>query len=54
MQLAGRFNAANALAALTAACATGAPLDDAVRGLEGLERVRVAWSGSTSASRTRW
>jgi UDP-N-acetylmuramoyl-L-alanyl-D-glutamate--2,6-diaminopimelate ligase len=40
LQLAGRFNAANALAALTAACATGAPLDDAVRGLEGLERVR--------------
>ncbi|MBV9099673.1 MAG: UDP-N-acetylmuramoyl-L-alanyl-D-glutamate--2,6-diaminopimelate ligase [Candidatus Dormibacteraeota bacterium] len=39
LRLAGRFNAANALAALTAACATGAGLDGAVRGLEGLERV---------------
>ena len=39
LQLAGRFNAANALAALTAARATGAPLDAAVRGLENLERV---------------
>ena len=39
LHLAGRFNAANALAALTAACATGASIDAAVRGLEGLERV---------------
>jgi UDP-N-acetylmuramoyl-L-alanyl-D-glutamate--2,6-diaminopimelate ligase len=39
LHLAGRFNAANALAALTAACATGASSDAAVRGLESLERV---------------
>jgi len=39
LRLAGRFNAANALAALGTACATGAALDGAVRGLEGLERV---------------
>jgi UDP-N-acetylmuramoyl-L-alanyl-D-glutamate--2,6-diaminopimelate ligase len=39
-RLAGRFNAANALAALAAACATGAPLDAAVAGIAGLDRVR--------------
>jgi UDP-N-acetylmuramoyl-L-alanyl-D-glutamate--2,6-diaminopimelate ligase len=39
LRLAGRFNAANALAALAAACATGASLDGAVAGLEALERV---------------
>lgn len=39
LRLAGRFNAANALAALAAACATGARLEDAAAGLEGLERV---------------
>ena len=39
LRLAGRFNAANAMAALAAACATGAPMADALRGLESLERV---------------
>jgi UDP-N-acetylmuramoyl-L-alanyl-D-glutamate--2,6-diaminopimelate ligase len=39
LRLAGRFNAANALAALAASCATGARLDAAVAGLEGLDRV---------------
>ncbi len=39
LRLAGRFNAANALAALAAACATGAALDGAAAGLERLERV---------------
>ena len=39
LRLAGRFNAANALAALGAACAGGAPLDGAVAGLERLDRV---------------
>jgi UDP-N-acetylmuramoyl-L-alanyl-D-glutamate--2,6-diaminopimelate ligase len=39
LQLAGRFNAANALAALAAACSSGAPFDAAVAGIAGLERV---------------
>ncbi len=39
LRLAGRFNAANALAALAAACATGAGLRDAVTGMSGLDRV---------------
>jgi UDP-N-acetylmuramoyl-L-alanyl-D-glutamate--2,6-diaminopimelate ligase len=39
LRLAGRFNAANALAALATACATGAGLEGAVAGLERLERV---------------
>lgn len=39
LRLAGRFNAANALAALGTACATGAALADAAAGLERLERV---------------
>lgn len=39
LRLAGRFNAANALAALAAACVTGAPLDGAVDGLGRLDRV---------------
>ncbi|MFN2591677.1 MAG: UDP-N-acetylmuramoyl-L-alanyl-D-glutamate--2,6-diaminopimelate ligase [Candidatus Dormibacteria bacterium] len=39
LRLAGRFNAANALAALGAACATGTALETAVAGLESLERV---------------
>jgi UDP-N-acetylmuramoyl-L-alanyl-D-glutamate--2,6-diaminopimelate ligase len=39
LRLAGRFNAANALAALAAACSTGAALDDAVAGISGLDRV---------------
>ena len=39
LQLAGRFNAGNALAALAAACATGASLEDAVAGITGLARV---------------
>jgi UDP-N-acetylmuramoyl-L-alanyl-D-glutamate--2,6-diaminopimelate ligase len=39
LRLAGRFNVANALAALGAACATGASLDGALRGLGGLDRV---------------
>jgi UDP-N-acetylmuramoyl-L-alanyl-D-glutamate--2,6-diaminopimelate ligase len=39
LRLAGRFNAANALAALAAACATGAGLEEAAAGLERLERV---------------
>ncbi|MHB8718858.1 MAG: UDP-N-acetylmuramoyl-L-alanyl-D-glutamate--2,6-diaminopimelate ligase [Candidatus Dormibacteria bacterium] len=39
LQLAGRFNAANALAAIGAACSTGTALADAVAGLEGLPRV---------------
>jgi UDP-N-acetylmuramoyl-L-alanyl-D-glutamate--2,6-diaminopimelate ligase len=37
--LAGTFNVRNALAALAAACATGATLDAAVRGLESAEAV---------------
>jgi UDP-N-acetylmuramoyl-L-alanyl-D-glutamate--2,6-diaminopimelate ligase len=39
LRLAGRFNAANALAALAAACSTGASLDEAVAGIAGLDRV---------------
>jgi UDP-N-acetylmuramoyl-L-alanyl-D-glutamate--2,6-diaminopimelate ligase len=39
LQLAGRFNAGNALAAIGAACATGVALDDAVRGVGGLHSV---------------
>lgn len=39
LRLAGRFNAGNALAALAAACVTGASLEGAVAGLEALERV---------------
>ena len=39
LRLAGRFNASNALAALAAACSTGASLADAVAGLERLDRV---------------
>lgn len=39
LRLGGRFNVANALAAITTACATGAPLDAAVAGVESLERV---------------
>ncbi len=39
LRLAGRFNAGNALAALAAACATGADLGGAVHGLERLDRV---------------
>ena len=39
LRLAGRFNAANALAALGAACATGATLQGALDGLARLERV---------------
>ncbi|HXZ99041.1 MAG TPA: UDP-N-acetylmuramoyl-L-alanyl-D-glutamate--2,6-diaminopimelate ligase [Candidatus Binatia bacterium] len=37
--LAGSFNAGNALAALAAACGSGAPPEDAVRGIAGLKRV---------------
>ena len=39
LHLAGRFNAANALAAIGAACSTGTPFDDAVSGITALERV---------------
>ncbi len=39
LQLAGRFNVNNALAALAAACATGAAFDAAVGGLAELDRV---------------
>jgi UDP-N-acetylmuramoyl-L-alanyl-D-glutamate--2,6-diaminopimelate ligase len=39
LRLAGRFNAANALAALAAACSTGAGFDDAVAGIAELPRV---------------
>ena len=39
LHLAGTFNVRNALAALAAACATGAEFGDAVRGLEGAEAV---------------
>ena len=39
LRLGGRFNVANALAAITAACATGAPLDAAVAGVASVERV---------------
>jgi UDP-N-acetylmuramoyl-L-alanyl-D-glutamate--2,6-diaminopimelate ligase len=39
LRVAGGFNVANALAALAAACGTGASLDGAVRGLNGLDRV---------------
>jgi UDP-N-acetylmuramoyl-L-alanyl-D-glutamate--2,6-diaminopimelate ligase len=39
LQLAGRFNVRNALAALGAACATGADLESAVRGLESAQAV---------------
>jgi len=39
LRLTGTFNVANALAALAAACATGASFDAAVRGVESLERV---------------
>ena len=40
LRLAGRFNAANALAALAAACATGTSLDAAVSGIGELDRVQ--------------
>jgi UDP-N-acetylmuramoyl-L-alanyl-D-glutamate--2,6-diaminopimelate ligase len=39
LRIGGRFNVANALAAITTACATGAPLDSAVTGVEAVERV---------------
>ena len=39
LQLPGRFNVANALAAITAACATGAALGQAVAGVESLDHV---------------
>lgn len=39
LRLAGRFNAGNALAALAAACSTGASLDSTIAGLERLDRV---------------
>jgi UDP-N-acetylmuramoyl-L-alanyl-D-glutamate--2,6-diaminopimelate ligase len=39
LQVAGSFNVSNALAALAAACATGASLDGAVHGLMALDRV---------------
>lgn len=39
LRLAGRFNAGNALAALAAACATGAGLEAAAAGIGGLGRV---------------
>ena len=39
LRIGGRFNVANALAAITAACATGAPLTAAVAGVESVERV---------------
>ncbi len=39
LRVAGRFNVANALAAVAAACSTGASLDGAVLGLVGLDRV---------------
>jgi UDP-N-acetylmuramoyl-L-alanyl-D-glutamate--2,6-diaminopimelate ligase len=39
LQLAGRFNAGNALAALAAACSVGAPFDAAVAGIARLSRV---------------
>jgi len=39
LRLAGRFNVANALAALAAGCATGASLSGAVAGLAALDRV---------------
>jgi UDP-N-acetylmuramoyl-L-alanyl-D-glutamate--2,6-diaminopimelate ligase len=39
LRLAGGFNAANALAAIGAACGSGADLDRVVQGLAGLERV---------------
>jgi len=40
LKLAGRFNVANALAALAGACESGASLDRAAAGLGALERVR--------------
>lgn len=39
LRLTGRFNVANALAALTAACATGVTLEAGVHGIESLDRV---------------
>lgn len=39
LNLAGRFNAANALAAMAASCATGADLEGAVAGIAQLDRV---------------
>ena len=39
LKLAGRFNAANALAAIAASCSSGASFDAAVAGIAGLERV---------------
>jgi UDP-N-acetylmuramoyl-L-alanyl-D-glutamate--2,6-diaminopimelate ligase len=39
LHLAGRFNAANALAALAAACSSGASLDHAIGGISDLDRV---------------
>ncbi len=39
LRLAGRFNAGNALAAIAAACSSGASFDAAVAGISGLDRV---------------
>lgn len=39
LRLAGRFNAGNALAAIAAACSTGASLEGAVAGIASLDRV---------------
>ncbi len=39
LHLAGRFNAGNALAALAAACSSGAPFEAAIDGITGLTRV---------------
>ena len=39
LRLGGRFNVANALAAIGAACATGASLDAAVAGVESVDRI---------------
>jgi UDP-N-acetylmuramoyl-L-alanyl-D-glutamate--2,6-diaminopimelate ligase len=39
LQLAGRFNAGNALAAIAAACSSGASLESALAGVAALERV---------------
>jgi UDP-N-acetylmuramoyl-L-alanyl-D-glutamate--2,6-diaminopimelate ligase len=39
LRLAGRFNAANALAAIAAACSSGASFEAAVSGIAGLDRV---------------
>jgi UDP-N-acetylmuramoyl-L-alanyl-D-glutamate--2,6-diaminopimelate ligase len=39
LHLAGRFNAGNALAAIAAACSSGAPFDSALAGIAALDRV---------------